>query len=79
MNWTKTVVEIKEYYFEDETYFKLIEKGFILGIRIYKDEHPRKFYTLAGAMHSANKMYNRLQRENLVGLISSKKVWSTDD
>ena len=74
----KTKVEVKEYSFENETYYKIVEKGFLLGIRLYKDEFPKKYYVLRNAIEAAERVHLKIEKENLVGLVGTKTVFTVE-
>ena len=71
-------LEIKEFSFDEESYYKILEKGYILGIRFYTDEYSRKYYVLANAIAEAKRIYHKLEEENLVGLNGTKTVWTLE-
>ena len=78
MRLSKFKIQVKEFTFDNETYYKLVEKGYILGVRLYTDEYPKKYYVLANAISAANRHYAKLEKENLVGLNGTKTVWTIE-
>ena len=69
-------VEVKEYAFEDDKkFYRLVEKHYFLGIRLVKEEHKRRFYSLDEAKDAANRLDYKIGNESMLGLISSKVVY----
>jgi len=69
-------VEVKEYTFENgQKIYTLIEKRYVLGIRLVKEEHTGRFTSLKNAKEAAKRMNTAIEKENMIGLVSSKTVY----
>jgi hypothetical protein len=69
-------VEVKEYTFENgQKIYTLIEKRYVLGIRLVKEEHTVLFTSLKNAKEAAKRISTAIEKENMTGLVSSKTVY----
>jgi hypothetical protein len=73
-------VEVKEYEFENgEKIYRLVEKHYVLGIRFVKDKHRSRFYSLEEAKSVAERLDRKICKENMIGLLSSKTVYTVGE
>jgi hypothetical protein len=69
-------VEVKEYTFENgQKIYTLVEKRYVLGIRLIKEEHAGQFTSLKNAKEAAKRISAAIEKENMIGLVSSKTVY----
>lgn len=66
-------VQVREYSFNGKSVFKLIEKGYLLGVRFYTEEYKTEYSNLEEAKIAADKLYNKLVTEKKT---SYKDVWT---
>lgn len=69
-------VEVKEYVFQDTKFYRIVEKHYFLGIRFVKEEHKSRFYSLEEAKLAAERLDHKISNENMIGLLSSKTVYT---
>jgi len=69
-------VEVKEHMFENgQKIYTLIEKRYVFGIRLMKEEHTGRFTSLKNAKEAAKRISMAIEKENMIGLVSSKTVY----
>ena len=72
-------VEVKEYAFQDTTFYRIVEKHYFFGIRLVKEEHKSRFYSLEEAKSAAERLDHKISNENMLGLLSSKTVYTVGE
>ena len=70
-------VEIKEFLKEGEVaFYRVVEKRYFLGIRVYSSTHMQKHGTLRGAERYADSLIIKLEKEYELDIKSGKTVSS---
>ena len=76
MKATSYKVEIVEYRLEEELIvYKIVEKHYFLGIRMYTEEHPKVFRDLEYAKSIAEKVSKRIYKEYSRDILSKSIVY----
>jgi hypothetical protein len=76
MKATSYKVEIVEYRLEEELIvYKIVEKHYFLGIRMYMEEHPKVFRDLEYAKSVAEKVSKRIYKEYSRDILSKSIVY----
>jgi len=76
MKATSYKVEIVEYRLEEELIvYKIVEKHYFLGIRMYMEEHPKVFRDLEYAKSVAEKVSKRIYKEYSRDILSKSVVY----
>jgi len=76
MKATSYKVEIVEYRLEEDLcVYKIVEKHYFLGIRMYMEEHPKVFRDLEYAKSVAEKVSKRIYKEYSRDILSKSVVY----